>query len=216
MPILTLTLGPVTLSTHPLETPRFLIGSHPECDLRLDSLAVASRHVELVEGEDGYRLRGLDPEYPVRVNDQDPGYAPLRHGDSFQVGAYRLLFGEEGLELPILEPETEPQVEPQPPAALGAGAPPPAPESTGAAYLQILNGPRIGRILPIDQPETSLIRGPRGEVRLTREDDRYLLDARQAAVPVLLDGVPVGEEPVSLADGQELQIGPLRLWFFVH
>jgi hypothetical protein len=219
MPILTLTLGQVALSTHPLHTPRLLIGSHPEADLRIDSLAVAPRHAELIAAEDGYRVQGLDPEYPIRVNGEDPSDTPLGHGDSFFVGAYRIFYGEEGQALPLWEPDgtgdtpTRPAPPiPNPPPA----APSPTPETTGSAYLQILNGPRIGRLLPIDQPCTALIRGEPGEIDLIREGDDYLLQLRQTTRRVLVDGVPVGEAPLSLRSGQELQIGPLRLWFFVR
>lgn len=214
MPTLTLTLPQGIVSTHSLTTSRLVIGSHPECDLRIDSLAVASRHVELIETEDGYRLQALDPEYRVSANGQDPGDRPLRHGDSFQVGAYRIFYGEAAQGLPVLEPEADADMKVQPPIPNPTLPPPPPPEGPGVAYLQILNGPRIGRLLLIDQPQMRLTRGERGDIILTREGDRYLLDARRATTRVLVDGAPVGEEPVSLDDGQEIQIGHLRLWFF--
>lgn len=216
MPTLTLTLGQVALSTHSLQTPRLLIGSHPEADLRLDSLAVAPRHAELIATEDGYRVRGLDPEYPVRVNGQDPSDTPLGHGDSFIVGAYRIFYGEEGQALPLWEPEGTGDIPVEPPPPIPSPPPPPSPETTATAYLQILNGPRIGLLLPIDQPCTPLIRGEPGEIDLIRDGDDYLLQVRQSSRRVLVDGVPPGEAPLSLRNGQEIQIGPLRLWFFVR
>jgi hypothetical protein len=215
MPTLTLAFRGSPVATHSIEAERLVIGSHPECDIHVNSLAVASKHAEILQTADGYRLRALDAEYPISINGQPCQDTLLHHGDSFPVGDQQFLYSEDGLE--ALTPEPPPVPEPPTPPEPLAASPPPAEEPGPlTAALQILNGPRIGRVLPLDKPRSRLTRGDHGEITLSQEGPAYVLDARRASAPVQVDGVPVGDEPMTLHDGQEIQIGPLRLWFFLH
>ena len=210
MPMLTLTFRDHRVSVHRLDGPRLLIGRDPACNIPIDSLAVAPEHAEVVATDNGYRVRCLDPAFPIFIDNAPATEAPLRDGDVFRIGKHQISFSDESAELPP----------PEPPEAAETRTFParsriwtPEPSGPPHAFLQILNGPRIGQLLAIEQPLNRLTQGEHGEVTLTREGASYFLTARDTPAPIRVDGEPLGETRLELHDGQEIQIGPLRVLF---
>ena len=210
MPTLTLMFRNHRVSIHRLDRPRLLIGRNPACDIPIDSLAVAPEHAEVVTTDNGCRVRCLDPDFPIFIDNSPVSEAPLKDGDVFRIGKHQIGFSDESTE--FLPPNP---AEPAKTQAFPEHTRFWSPEPSGPphAFLQILNGPRIGQLLVIEQPVNRLTHGEHGEVTLTREGERYLLTARDTPSAILVDGQPLGEGPLELRDGQEIQIGPLRVLF---
>lgn len=211
MPKLTLSLKGLLVATYPLDGPGVVVGSSPKADIHLDSLAVALRHAEIAETDGGYAVRCLDPEFFVTVNDQRVREARLHHGDRFLIGKHLFTYLEDDREAPEPTPSgNEPSPEEQ------AAAPSPDIAAPERAMLQILNGPRIGRVLVIETFPKRLTDSDQGALTLAREGTDYILTAEATGRKILVDGQPLPESGATLREGAEIQIGPLRLAFFTR
>lgn len=75
-----------------------LIGSGPECHLRLEGPGIPQRAAGLTTAADqSVSVRKLDPAAPVGVNGVDVGSLPqpLLHGDKVEIGGLEMLFVDE-------------------------------------------------------------------------------------------------------------------------
>lgn len=78
-----------------------LVGRADDCDLRIDSDGVASRHAEILEMEDGSLvLVNLDPASETRVNGEKVEQVSLASGDEIRIANCRWV-----LQAPGLRPE---------------------------------------------------------------------------------------------------------------
>jgi predicted component of type VI protein secretion system len=203
MPKLTLTFKGQALSVYHLSQNATVIGSDPACDVMIDSLAVAPRHARVFADADaeGCRIAPLDGAFPVTVN-QSPVTGPtqLKHGDVIGVGKHVLLYAADQVSL-----------EPPMDAAVDSRSDETAAQS--AAYLQILSGEHIGRIIPLSRNMIRLGKSGGDCAMIVHRHDGHYLSPLEGRTPNL-NGVPVGEEGVRLTEGSVVEIGETRLQFF--
>ena len=188
---LTLSFKGRLLSAYPLGGRRLIIGRDPGCDLVIDSLAVAPRHVALEVVEGRVALTALTPGFPVLRNGGRVQDALLKAGD-------RLLLGKHTLTLTDASGEAIPEARITP-----LGIPPreSVPEAaTPAAYLQVQSGRHIGEILILTRAVTRLRRIGGTEVIISRRDLGYVLALMGEANRVYVGPGPGPGRPRGPAD----------------
>ncbi|WP_165249195.1 FHA domain-containing protein [Paludisphaera soli] len=95
---MTLKLRPLVKGNGPtvvLQRPIYLVGRHPECDLRLDQPKVSRRHCCLALAYDRLLIRDLGSRNGVRVNGRDVIESQLFRGDEVAIGPLIFLVEEE-------------------------------------------------------------------------------------------------------------------------
>jgi pSer/pThr/pTyr-binding forkhead associated (FHA) protein len=75
-----------------LTRPVTTAGRHPESDIFLDDVTVSRRHVEIVTGPDGFRVRDVGSLNGTYLNRERIDEAPLANGDELQIGKFKLVF----------------------------------------------------------------------------------------------------------------------------
>jgi len=89
--------GPGERRIYPLFSRGVSIGYDPAVDLFLNDPTIAGRHALIEDVSGQFKLTSLDPDFATVLN-SDPLIAKvsfdLRTGDSFQIGAYTLIFEE--------------------------------------------------------------------------------------------------------------------------
>jgi hypothetical protein len=205
MPTLTLSFKGRLLSVHHLDERPLTIGRDPDCRVAIDSLAVAPRNAEVVPAGTDYLLLALDPDYPVLLNGEQVDQATLHHGDSIQVGKHTLSFSVDSLQL----------------AGSGLGMDTPKLESAGlhsggdTAYLQLQNGPQIGRVILLRRAVTRLSHAGLEGLIVTRAPDGYHLSHLEGQAPFSVDGATLGGDgDALLQDGSLIECEGVRLRFF--
>jgi predicted component of type VI protein secretion system len=207
MPQLTLSFKGKELSRHSLKNGSTLIGSDPQCPLHIDSLAIAPRHADIVLDHAGCRVTALDAEWPIKVNHQVVDSAELVDGDILSVGKHTLRYSTE----PIADTEADEEASAEPPEATTDHSPPP-PERP-RAYLQILSGEHIGRIIPINRNMIRLGK-PGGDCAIiVRRDSQYFLSLLEGSTS-MVNGMPIGDESIPLDSGNTIRIGDTELQFY--
>ena len=219
---LTLSFKGRLLSVHHLDERPATIGRDADCAIRIDSLAVAPRHVELMPTAGIYLLLGLDTDYPVLLNGERVDQATLNHDDEIQLGKHTLHYAEDNvvLSLPRIRPVAAAQPVPDEPA------PPPAvevveeddEEPVGGpvpAYIQVQSGPQIGRVITFRRSVTRLNRAGAADIIVTRQGDSYYLLRLGGQAIVRIAGARVtADGEVKLNDNDLVEIGELRFRFF--
>ena len=67
-------------------------GRHPESDIFLDDVTVSRRHVEIIAGPDGFRVRDIGSLNGTYLNRERIDEAALVNGDELQIGKFKLVF----------------------------------------------------------------------------------------------------------------------------
>ena len=160
---------------------------------------------ELVTKAEDCRITALDETNPIYVNDNAVENALLIHGDLVHLGKHTLAFASDGVSL---VPETEPAEDP--PAHTCDEQDQTAPAT---AYVQILSGEHIGRIIPLTGNMIRLGKTGRDCAIIVHRDNGYYLSHLEGAAPTI-NGVSIGEESVMLSTGSTIQIADTELQFF--
>ena len=86
MPSLYTENGPRAGHQYRLDSPKVVVGRHPDCDVVVDVGAVSRQHAQFVEAGGQYYLEDLDSRNGTYVNNTlVEGRHPLSHGDRIQV-----------------------------------------------------------------------------------------------------------------------------------
>ncbi|MFO0958084.1 MAG: FHA domain-containing protein [Isosphaeraceae bacterium] len=123
----------------PLDRAMIVVGRHPQCDARLDSIRVSRRHCCMTPDNGEVIVRDLGSTNGIRINDQRVEMGRLRAGDVLSIAhlRYRLEAGE-GFQDQTLADNREVRDR-----LFGGSAPSPIP-SHGSVSIPVVNGPPPG------------------------------------------------------------------------
>ncbi|MBV8554255.1 MAG: FHA domain-containing protein [Planctomycetaceae bacterium] len=117
-----------------LDRPMIVVGRHPQCDARLDSLRVSRHHCCMIQDKDEVVVRDLGSTNGIRINGQRVEMGRLRSGDELSIAhiRYRLDTGV-GHEATLADHNhNKAEANDGPPASL-VPAPPPSPSPLGSS-----------------------------------------------------------------------------------
>jgi len=85
--------------------------------------------------------------------------------------------------------------------------------ATSGVYIEVMNGPNAGQIVPMTKREFVL--GHKGATRavIHRDEDRFYLVAVDAAAPISVNGMPVLNEQSALTFGDTIDVAGVMLRF---
>lgn len=99
MPYIEMTSGPAMGRRIQLDSTKYIIGRHPECDIVLESAIVSRQHAELYLEDSGYRVKDLESRNGTFVNGKlIGGPTLLNDGDSIRICDIEMVFGDESIE----------------------------------------------------------------------------------------------------------------------
>ena len=199
---LTLSFKGHLISIHHLGEAPTRIGRDADCEIVIDSLAVAPHHATISVHPDGYSITIIDDEHPVLLNNEKIEEAPLHHGDLIQIGKHTLHYAEAAQEVAVMP------AAPKPPDAVRS-------PQAAIAYVQIQSGPDIGRVLALRRESTRLTRVGANEVVIARRGEGYVVNCDDPAREMGINGRPVPSgTAVPLPEAALIEIGDLRCRFF--
>jgi len=189
-----------TLDEFLIPKERAVIGSSPDCDVHIDSLAVEPHHARISVNDGCCMLEDLQTPSGTFVNGQKVSSHPLHPGDTIQVGKHTLTFLIEqaaaaGVEdAPAQESEETVQV-------------------TG--WLQITSGSNMGKTIRLSRPVTNI--GQRGQhtAMIARRKDGYYLSYLQGESPPRVGGREIADESRALHDGDIIELGNVKMQFYL-
>lgn len=174
------------------------IGRDPSNAVCIDSLALAEFHATIKYTPEGYIIRQLHADFPIIINGRQVSHEHLKDGDQILVGKHQIYFVHEPL---LQEPKPEPP-----------------PENVFRSFegsFQVMNGKRIGTVIPLKQASTQIGKGPAGVVAVTKGNTGYTISPQDNEVLLTINGNPIRPgEDTPLESGDIVRINSSLLQFF--
>lgn len=132
----------------PLDRSMIVVGRHPQCDARLDSLRVSRHHCCMTQDQGDVIVRDLGSTNGVRINGQRVEFGRLRSGDELSIAHIRFrLDNGQGQDATLADAGASrvPRHDPDR-GSEGLGRPPlrgPLPFAAAASGLDAAKGPRL-------------------------------------------------------------------------
>lgn len=202
-----------------------LIGSDPKSTVYIDSLALQPQHARLDTQGDTSVLVDLGTEAGTFINSKPIKKQMLKDGDVIRIGKHLLTYQYESVQLqdevPSVEIDTqELELAPEVTQTSEVDSDKTTPEKIEnegkhLAWLQIMNGQNLGKTISLNRNMTNLGKPGVATAVITRRNDGYFLSHLEGDTPPLVDNKPIGTHSYKLIDGETVQIGNIKMQFFL-
>jgi len=222
MPKMIVSIDGVVIKEVQLTKDRTTLGRRPYNDIVIDNLAVSGEHAVLqMTGADVY-LEDLNSTNGTYVNGKAAKKQLLQNGDTVEVGKYKIKFvsdaANDGFEKTMMY---------KAPAVSSASSPSPvssapvfpsaAPQSGGSdalhAAIKVLSGGAAGREVPLTKVVTTIGKPGVAVAAITRRHGGFFVHHVEGAGNPLLNGSLIGAEPVSLKNGDLVELAGTQMQF---
>ena len=209
---LTLSFKGQVLKVFPVLKGSMMIGSDPSCTIHVDSLALAPQHARIDTQDQTSVLVALESESGTFVNQEKIEKHLLKDGDLIRVGKHTLNYQyEEDVNMAAVDdvvtlPDKEEFIPP---------APQEKPEGERQGWLQILNGQNLGKTLSLNRSMTNLGKPGVATAVIARRSEGYFLSHLEGDHPPLVGEKQIGEHTLKLNDGDTIQIGNIKMQFYL-
>ncbi len=206
MPKMIVSIDGVVIKEVQLTKERTTLGRRPYNDVVIDNLAVSGEHaaVQMMGGQ--VVLEDLDSTNGTFVNGKAIRRQALQHGDTIEVGKYRIQF--------LSEAEGE---RPARPAAATSDVMMTTERSTGSELtggIRVLSGAAAGRELPLTKVVTTIGKPGVAVAAITRRQQAFVLAHVEGIDRPLLNGSPIADDPVPLQNGDLIELAGTQMQFF--
>lgn len=187
------------------------IGRDDSNELIVDSLAVAPIHAVVVIKNGLCVIKQLSDKSPLLVNNQPVKEWTLQHNDVINVGKHNIVYNTTES---ILTPNNSPASEDPDILALNDKLDLVGKQQEG--NLQVMDGPHIGRILPLKKAMTRLGHEGGSVVVISRRKDGYYLSALQGHDNSTINKQPLGDRTVQLQNHDVIEVETTPMQFFLE
>jgi len=209
---LTLSFKGKVLKVYPVLKGSMALGSDPGCTIFIDSLALQPKHAQIdtVNNESVIRDLGTEEGTFIGTTKLDALH-PLKDGDVIRVGKHTLAYAysedinttseNDVINKNIIEEEAPIQMEAQ--------------EKT-QGWLQIMNGANLGKTMSLNKAMTNLGKPGISTAVITKRHDGYFISQLEGNHPLLIKNEELGDKSVQLIDGDTIQIGNIKMQFYLE
>lgn len=235
MPKMIVSIDGVVIKEVQLTKDRTTLGRRPYNDVVIDNLAISGEHaVFQMTGSDVF-IEDLNSTNGTYVNGKAVKKQQLHNGDTVEVGKYKIKFvGEasaEGFEKTMMVKSGPGSLaagaaaSAGPPSVSGPasvsptsgfGARPAAPVATGSlaqASIKVLSGAAAGREVPLTKVVTTIGKPGVAVAAITKRQHGYVVHHVEGAGNPSLNGAPIGTDPVSLKNGDLIELAGTQMQF---
>jgi pSer/pThr/pTyr-binding forkhead associated (FHA) protein len=221
MPKMIVSIDGVVIKEVQLTKDRTTLGRRPYNDIVIDNLAVSGEHAVLqMSGAEVY-LEDLNSTNGTYVNGKAVKKQLLQNNDTIEIGKYKIKFVGEASgptfeKTMILKPGMVPPPAAKPPAPAGAPAGPvSAPgELTGiTASIKVLSGAAAGREVALVKVVTTIGKPGVAVAAITKRPHGFVVAHVEGSNKPTLNGAAIGPEPVTLKNGDLLELAGTQMQF---
>jgi hypothetical protein len=220
MPKMIVSIDGVVIKEVQLSKDRTTLGRRPYNDIVIDNLAVSGEHaVLLMTGNEVY-LEDLNSTNGTYVNGKAVTKQLLQNSDTVEIGTYKIKYINEapgaGFEKTmIFKPGAvgmpTPGAASQPGVAAGPAR---APDAVALhASIKVLSGAAAGREVPLVKVVTTIGKPGVAVAAITRRPHGFVVAHVDGGNKPTLNGAAIGAEPVSLKNGDLLELAGTQMQF---
>ncbi len=223
MPKMIVSIDGVVIKEVQLTKDRTTLGRRPYNDVVIDNLAISGEHAVFQMAGSEVFIEDLNSTNGTYVNGKAAKKQQLHNGDTVEVGKYKIKFVSEttgdGFEKTMmvksgpggLAAPAPPAVHPSMPGALAPRAPIAA--STSQASIKVLSGAASGREVPLTKVVTTIGKPGVAVAAITKRQHGFVVHHVEGAGNPSLNGAPIGTDPVSLKNGDLIELAGTQMQF---
>jgi pSer/pThr/pTyr-binding forkhead associated (FHA) protein len=213
MPKMIVSIDGVVIKEVQLTKDRTTLGRRPYNDIVIDNLAVSGEHAVIQLAGNEVHLEDLNSTNGTYVNGKAVKKQMLANNDTIEIGKYKIKYvnetAEAGFERTMVIKAGTAGV-----AASAAATPAPAATTaTGNAAIKVLSGAAAGREVPLVKVVTTIGKPGVAVAAITKRPHGFVVAHVEGASKPTLNGAPIGAEPVTLKNGDVLELAGTQMQF---
>jgi pSer/pThr/pTyr-binding forkhead associated (FHA) protein len=218
MPKMIVSIDGVVIKEVQLTKDRTTLGRRPYNDIVIDNLAVSGEHAVLqMMGNEVY-LEDLNSTNGTYINGKAVKKQLLQNNDTVEIGKYKIKFMNEAagasFEKTMVIKAGSAGLVPPPAAAAPAQAAVVADAGGGPnAAIKVLSGAAAGREVPLVKVVTTIGKPGVAVAAITKRPHGFVVAHVEGANKPTLNGAPIGAEPVTLKNGDLLELAGTQMQF---
>lgn len=218
MPKMIVSIDEVVIKEVQLTKDRTTLGRRPYNDIVIDNLAVSGEHAVLQMTGGEVFLEDLNSTNGTYVNGKAVKKQQLQNGDAIEIGKYKIKFVADG-EADSFDKTMVFKSQPlaSQAAATPSGFSPGAADSTGLgafhAAIKVLSGAASGREVPLTKVVTTIGKPGVAVAAITRRQGGFVVHHVEGAGNPTLNGTPIRSDPVSLKNGDLIELAGTQMQF---
>ena len=203
MPKMIVSIDGVVIKQVQLSKDRTSLGRRPYNDIVIDNLAVSGEHAVLqMSGTEVY-VEDLNSTNGTYVNGKAVKKQLLQHADVVEIGKYKISFVAENIAT-----AEKPAVIVTPAAVTVSAVLP-----VSAAAVRVISGAAAGREVALVKVVTTIGKPGVAVAAITRRPQGFVVTHVDGAEKPMLNGMPIGAEPVALKNGDLLELAGTQMQF---
>jgi pSer/pThr/pTyr-binding forkhead associated (FHA) protein len=223
MPKMIVSIDGVVIKEVQLTKDRTTLGRRPYNDIVIDNLAVSGEHAVLQMSGNEVYLEDLNSTNGTYVNGKAVKKQLLQNNDTVEIGKYKIKYLNEAAG-PSFEKtmiiKAGAVLPPAPPASAAAGAPAHAAAHAPdigilpvKATIKVLSGAAAGREVPLVKVVTTIGKPGVAVAAITRRPQGFVVAHVEGGNKPTLNGAAIGAEPVTLKNGDLLELAGTQMQF---
>ena len=203
------------------------MGRRPYNDIVIDNLAVSGEHAVLQMSGNEVYLEDLNSTNGTYVNGKAVKKQLLQNADTVEIGKYKIKYVNEvansGFEKTLVfkagSAGLVPPVSPLSPVAPVLPAVTAAPLNAvagAAAAIKVMSGAAAGREVALVKVVTTIGKPGVAVAAITRRQHGFVVAHVEGTDKPYLNGAPIGAEPVTLRNGDLLELAGTQMQFVQH
>lgn len=186
------------------------IGSDDTNDLVIDSLAVAPAHA-VVSFNDGQAvIKQLNDNFPLIVNNEANKECALYNDDKIFIGKHSVVYNT--IETVITPPQPETLASKD---LKSLNEEIETDLNVSEAYLQVMEGKHIGRVIPLKNGMTRIGHNGSGVVAIAKRKDGYYISSLENNDLLIVNNNPLRDQTIKLTDNDQVLIDNTPMQFFL-
>ena len=213
MPKMIVSIDGVVIKEVQLTKDRTTLGRRPYNDIVIDNLAVSGEHAVLQMMANEVYLEDLNSTNGTYVNGKAVKKQLLQNNDTVEIGKYKIKYINE-----VANPGYEKTMiikagSIAPPPVRSEGAPATAELASVAAAIKVLSGAAAGREVPLVKVVTTIGKPGVAVAAITKRPHGFVVAHVEGANKPTLNGAAIGAEPVTLKNGDLLELAGTQMQF---
>jgi pSer/pThr/pTyr-binding forkhead associated (FHA) protein len=215
MPKMIVSIDGVVIKEVQLTKDRTSLGRRPYNDIVIDNLAVSGEHAVLQMTGNEVHLEDLNSTNGTYVNGKAVKKQLMQNNDTIEIGKYKIKFVNEnanpGFEKTmVIKAGSAGLAPPMTGAPLAAQ---PATTAAATAAIKVLSGAAAGREVALVKVVTTIGKPGVAVAAITRRPHGFVVAHVEGANKPTLNGAPIGAEPITLKNGDVLELAGTQMQF---
>lgn len=203
MPKMIVSIDGVVIKEVQLSKDRTSLGRRPYNDIVIDNLAVSGEHAVLQMSGNEVYVEDLNSTNGTYVNAKAVKKQLLQHGDTVEIGKYKISF--------VSEPAAPAFDKTQVVSAVNAGVS--TAGSVANAAIRVMSGAAAGREVALVKVVTTIGKPGVAVAAITKRPQGFVVAHVEGAEKPTLNGSPIGSDPVPLKNGDLLELAGTQMQF---